>query len=279
MGHAIRRAGARAQSARAAPLGAPVSVVGSPLDRSRESHPRPLGGGHGRPGPRLDQGDGGFGYPGAGAGGVPVRADPGGKRMSIELPRWMGGVGRALWAAALLMLAISLWMIVARAPIEAQMGIVQKIVYVHVPSAIMTLLAFGLTFAASIAYLTTKSWVWDAIAASACELGLVFATVVMVTGPLWARSAWNTWWTWEPRLTSFLIMWILYGGYFLIRSSVSPGSRRDVSAVLGVVLCVSAIVSYLSVAWWRGSLHPRSVTMTPEMRMTLTISIFAWLAF
>ena len=74
-------------------------------------------------------------------------------------------------------------------------------------------------------------------------------------------------------------MWILYGGYFLIRSSVSPGSRRDVSAVLGVVLFVSAIVSYLSVAWWRGSLHPRSVTMTPEMRVTLTVSIFAWLAF
>ncbi|HLQ66417.1 MAG TPA: cytochrome c biogenesis protein [Candidatus Limnocylindrales bacterium] len=199
--------------------------------------------------------------------------------MSIELPRWMGGVGRALWAAALLMLAISLWMIVARAPIEAQMGIVQKIVYVHVPSAIMTLLAFGLTFAASIAYLTTKSWVWDAIAASACELGLVFATVVMVTGPLWARSAWNTWWTWEPRLTTFLILWILYAGYHVVRASLHASARRTVSSILGVVLFVNLPIVWKSVEWWRGSLHPRNVTMTGEMRETLLFSMAAWFVF
>ncbi|HZE18830.1 MAG TPA: cytochrome c biogenesis protein CcsA, partial [Candidatus Angelobacter sp.] len=150
----------------------------------------------------------------------------------------------------------------------------------HVPSATAAYTAFFVTFVASIVYLVSgKGRRWDQVAVSSCEIGMVFSAVVLVSGPLWARSAWNTWWTWEPRLTSFLIMWILYGGYFLIRSSVSPGSRRDVSAVLGVVLFVSAIVSYLSVAWWRGSLHPRSVTMTPEMRMTLTISIFAWLAF
>jgi len=198
--------------------------------------------------------------------------------MSVELPRWTVGFGRALWAAAFLMLAASLWMI-ARAPVEAQMGVVQKIVYVHVPSATMTLVAFGLTFAASIAYLTTKSWVWDAIAASACELGLVFATVVMVTGPLWARSAWNTWWTWEPRLTTFLILWILYAGYHVVRASLQSAARRTVSSILGIVLFVNLPIVWKSVEWWRGSLHPRNVTMTGEMRETLLLSMAAWFVF
>jgi heme exporter protein C len=198
--------------------------------------------------------------------------------MSVELPRWTTGLGRALWAAALVMLAVSLWMI-TRAPVEMQMGPVQKIVYVHVPSAIVTLVAFGLTFAASIAYLTTRSWVWDAVAAAACELGLVFATVVMVTGPLWARSAWNTWWTWEPRLTTFLILWILYAGYHVVRASLRSNARRTVSSILGIVLFVNLPIVWKSVEWWRGSLHPRNVTMTGEMREALLLSMAAWFVF
>lgn len=198
--------------------------------------------------------------------------------MKPAVPSWWRGLGRALWLAAFALLAISLWL-VARAPIEAQMGAVQKIVYVHVPSATATLLAFGLTFAASIAYLATRNWIWDAIAASACELGLVFATVVMVTGPLWARSAWNTWWTWEPRLTTFLILWILYTGYHVVRASLRSTARRTVSSILGIVLFVNLPIVWLSIQWWRGSLHPRNVTMTGDMRTTLLVSMVAWIAF
>jgi len=198
--------------------------------------------------------------------------------MSVTIPAWWRPAGRALWGAALLLLAASLWMI-AHAPIEAQMGIVQKIVYIHVPSATATLLAFGITFAASIAYLTTKNWMWDAVAATACELGLVFATVVLVTGPLWARSAWNTWWTWEPRLTSFLILWILYAGYHVVRASLRSASRRTVSSVLGIVFFVNLPIVWKSVEWWRGSLHPRNVTMTGEMRETLLLSMATWTVF
>ena len=198
--------------------------------------------------------------------------------MNSTIPRWWGGLGKALWALSVALVALSFWM-ATRAPIEVQMGPVQKIVYVHVPSAIATLLAFGVTFAASIAYLATKDWRWDGLAASSCEVGMVFATVVMITGPLWARSAWNTWWTWEPRLTTFLILWILYGGYHVVRASVSAGSRRTVSAVLGIILFVNLPIVWKSVQWWRGSLHPRSVTMTGEMRQTLILSMAAWLVF
>ena len=108
---------------------------------------------------------------------------------------------------------------------------------------------------------------------------MVFATVVLVSGPLWARSSWNTWWTWEPRLTSFLVMWILYGGYHIVRQSVAAGSRRTVSAVLGIVLIVTYPITLMSVHWWRGSLHPKSVGMTPEMRSILLVSMAAWILF
>jgi len=199
--------------------------------------------------------------------------------MNVTYPSWWRPLGRALWGAAFLLLAVSAWMILSKAPVEAQMGPVQKIVYVHVPSAIATLLAFGFTFACSIAYLTTKSWVWDAMAASACELGLVFATVVMVTGPLWARSAWNTWWTWEPRLTTFLILWILYAGYHVVRASLHSGAKRTVSSILGIVLFVNLPIVWMSIQWWRGSLHPQKVTMTGDMRATLLESMLAWIVF
>jgi heme exporter protein C len=199
--------------------------------------------------------------------------------MMGAIPGWWSRSRVVLWTLALVLVAASLWAVVARAPVEAQMGVVQKIVYIHVPSAIATLIAFGLTFAASIAYLATRGWIWDAIAASACEVGMVFATIVLVSGPLWARSAWNTWWTWEPRLTTFLIMWILYGGYHVIRSSLTGGTKRTISAVLGIAFMVMVPITWMSVNLWRGSLHPKSVTMTGDMRQTLLLSMAAWLVF
>jgi heme exporter protein C len=199
--------------------------------------------------------------------------------MSSTIPGWWAKGRPVLWIVAVGMVAASFWMVLNRAPVEQQMGPVQKIVYVHVPSAVATLLAFGLTFAASIAFLATRAAIWDAIAAASCEVGMVFATVVLVTGPLWARSAWNTWWTWEPRLTTFLILWLLYGGYHVVRASIASGARRTVSAVLGIVLFVNLPIVWKSVQWWRGSLHPRSVTMTGDMRQVLLFSMAAWMVF
>lgn len=196
--------------------------------------------------------------------------------MNPTMPAWWGRLGAALWAVSLALVAFSFWMVV-KAPIEVQMGPVQKIVYVHVPSAVATLIGFGVTFAASIAYLATKDWRWDGLAAASCEVALVFATVVMVTGPLWARSAWNTWWTWEPRLTTFLILWILYAGYHVVRGSLRSQAKRTVSAVMGIVFFVNLPIVWKSIEWWRGSLHPKNVTMTGEMRATLLLGMAAWI--
>jgi heme exporter protein C len=184
-----------------------------------------------------------------------------------------------LWGVALLMVAASFVAVAFRAPVEAVMGPVQRIVYIHVPSATMTMLAFGITFAAGIAYITTKHWFWDALGAASCEVGLVFATVVMITGPIWARSAWNTWWTWEPRLTTFFILWILYAAYLVIRGSLRSRTKKTISSVLGIVFGVLIPIVYMSVTWWRGSLHPRNVTMIGEMRQVLLFSMLDWFVF
>jgi heme exporter protein C len=198
--------------------------------------------------------------------------------MTRTVPERWRKAARFVWAAALVLIAASL-MMVQRAPVEQVMGPVQKIVYIHVPSAIVTLIAFGITFAAGIAYLATKQWFWDALGAASCEVGLMFATIVMVTGPLWARSAWNTWWTWEPRLTTFFILWILYAAYQVIRSSIRSSSRATVSAIMGIVFFVNLPIVWKSIEWWRGSLHPRNVTMTGEMRTVLLTSMLAWIVF
>lgn len=198
--------------------------------------------------------------------------------MTRAVPERWRRMARFVWAAAIVLVAISLVMVV-RVPVERVMGPVQKIVYIHVPSAIATMIAFGVTFAAGIAYLTTRRWFWDAIGAASAEVGLVFATVVMLTGPLWARSAWNTWWTWEPRLTTFFILWVLYAAYQVIRSSLHGSAKRNISAVLGIVFFVMYPVTVYSVNLWRGSMHPQNVTMAGEMRQTLLFSMLAWCVF
>jgi heme exporter protein C len=198
--------------------------------------------------------------------------------MTRTVPERWRKAARFIWAAAILLVVASLVM-VARVPVERVMGPVQKIVYIHVPSAIATLLAFGVTFAAGIAYLATRNWFWDALGAASCEVGLMFATIVMVTGPLWARSAWNTWWTWEPRLTTFFILWILYAAYQVIRASLHGGSKRTISAVLGIMFFVMYPITIYSVNLWRGSMHPQNVTMQGDMRQVLLFSMFAWIVF
>jgi heme exporter protein C len=198
--------------------------------------------------------------------------------MTRTVPERWRKAARFLWIAALLLVAASLVMVM-RVPTERVMGPVQKIVYIHVPSAIATMIAFGVTFAAGIAFLTTRQWFWDALGAASAEVGLVFATVVMVTGPLWARSAWNTWWTWEPRLTTFFILWILYAAYQVIRGSLRGSAKRSISAVLGIVFFVMYPITVYSVNLWRGSMHPRNVMMQGDMRNVFLFSMLAWVIF
>ena len=145
------------------------------------------------------------------------------------------------------------------APSERTMGLVQRIFYFHVPSAWTAFVAFLIVFIANIAYLTRRRPHWDWLAVSAAEVGLAFCTVVLVTGPLWARPVWGIWWTWDARLTSTLVLWLLYLSYLLLRTLVDDHARRAVvSAVFGIFAFLDVPLVYMSIRWWRTQ-HPQPV--------------------
>jgi heme exporter protein C len=150
------------------------------------------------------------------------------------------------------------------APTDRLQGPSQRIFYVHVPAAWIGLLAFLVVFVASIGYLVTRASRWDRLAASSAEVGVVFTTGVMVTGPLWARPVWGVYWDWDPRLTSFFVLWLLYLSYLVLRSYVpEPTRRARYSAVLGIVAFLDVPLVYVSVRWWR-TLHPEPVVVNAE---------------
>ena len=171
-------------------------------------------------------------------------------------------------------------------------GQLQRIFYVHVPSAWVGYLAFGVVFISSIAYLRTGTRHWDLLAHSAAEIGVLFVTLVLVTGPIWAHPVWGTWWQWDARLTSSLVMWLTYIGYLFLRNlTVDPARAGRLAAVVGIVGFINVPIVHFSVQWWR-TLHPSGPTLAnpteasglgwPEVATFLTALVaftllFAWL--
>ncbi len=193
--------------------------------------------------------------------------------------RWSVGLG-ALAATALVG---AFWMIFFYAPTEREMGVVQRIFYVHVPSAWVAFMAFGIVALCSVGYLWLRDERLDAISVSAAELGLLFTTIVLVTGPLWGKIAWGAWWVWDARLTLTLLLWFIYVGYFILRGATeSPERGRRFAAILGVVGAVDIPLIHMSVKWFR-SQHPQPVilnpdgpTAAPEIVRTLLVSLLAF---
>jgi heme exporter protein C len=173
-----------------------------------------------------------------------------------------GAAVLALLAAAGVL--ATLYMVFFYAPTESEMGVVQRIFYVHVPSAWVAFMAFGIVALCSLGYLWLRDERLDAIAVSAAELGTVFTTIVLLTGPLWGRIAWGAWWVWEPRLTLTLLLWFIYVGYFMLRGATeNPERGKRFAAVLGIVGAVDIPLIHLSVQWFR-SQHPKPVILKPE---------------
>jgi heme exporter protein C len=195
------------------------------------------------------------------------------------LRRWSAGLG-LLAAAALVW---TYWLIFFYAPTEREMGVVQRIFYVHVPSAWVAFMAFGIVALCSVGYLWLRDDRLDAISVSAAELGLVFTTVVLVTGPLWGKIAWGAWWVWDARLTLTLLLWFIYVGYFILRGATESVERgRRFAAILGIVGAVDIPLIHMSVKWFR-SQHPQPVilnpdgpTAAPEIVQTVLLSTLAF---
>lgn len=180
-------------------------------------------------------------------------------------------------------LIVALNMIFLYAPQEATMGEVQRIFYVHFSMACTALLAYFFVFLGSMGYLWKRSRWADDFAYASAEVGFVFCCCVLVTGPLWAKPVWGIWWTWDARLTSTFILWLLYIGYLMLRSYVNnPGRVEVLSAVVGILGFVDAIIDYMAIRWWRTQ-HPQPVIAGGpgsglDPRMWLTVFV-AWGAF
>ncbi len=195
----------------------------------------------------------------------------------MEEPKYKN-LDSVLGGLLLVGMILALYMAFIYAPRERTMGDLQRIFYFHVSSGIVGLLAFGVNFFASLMYLIKKSRKWDNLALSAAEVGLMFFTIVLVTGPIWAKPAWFVWWTWSPRLTSSLVLWMLYLAYMLVRNYVpDPERRATMSAVFGIVAFVDAPIVFFSIRWWRDQ-HPSAVVETGQMAGAMYTAWFTCIA-
>jgi len=164
------------------------------------------------------------------------------------------------------------------------MGDVQRIFYFHVASWWIAFLAFAIVFAASVAYLATRRRQYDTLALASAEIGVVFTSMGLFTGPLWAKPAWGIYWTWDARLTTALVLWLIYVGYLMLRRYVPDESKgANLAAVAGIIGFVDVPIVYFSIRWWRTQ-HPQPVIMggdgsglDPLMAQALMMSLAGFL--
>jgi heme exporter protein C len=166
---------------------------------------------------------------------------------------------RLAWLATAIVLAVAGYAIFFVAPRELTMGDIQRIFYFHASSGMLADLAFFISFLGCVGYLASRQPKWDWMAVAAAEVALAFNTVVLITGPIWARPVWGVWWTWDARLTLQFVLELLYVAYLLLRVLVTePDRRAMISAVFGIFAFLDVPLSYFSIRWWR-TLHPQPV--------------------
>jgi heme exporter protein C len=193
---------------------------------------------------------------------------------------WQTGLGLVTLAA----MVVAVYMALVGAPTEAEQGMVQRIFYFHVPCAMVTFASFGLVAIAGALYLWLGSQIWDDLGYAAVEVGMVFCTLVLITGSIWAKPIWGAWWTWDSRLTTTFILWLIYGGYLLLRAfgGDTPQVARF-AAVVGIIGALDVPIIVVSVRLWR-TIHP-AVLLTrqgehglqdPRMVAALLISMLAF---
>jgi heme exporter protein C len=162
------------------------------------------------------------------------------------------------WLAAVL-LAGNLAVMLLTFPDEVQQGPIFRIIFFHVPMAWTAFVCFFAALVASAGYLATKNLMYDAFAASVTEVGLAFGAANLLTGMIWGRIIWGIWWTWDPRLTSMLVGWIIYASYVMLRRAIEePTERARLSAVLSIFAFADVPIIFFSIKWWRTQ-HPQPV--------------------
>lgn len=194
-------------------------------------------------------------------------------------------LSRLLGPLTAVMMAVFAYLCFFYAPEDSIQGEVQRLFYPHVSSAWVAGLAFFVVFIGSVAYLVTRDLKWDSRAAASAEVGLLFTTGTLILGMLWGKASWGAYWAWDPRLTSVLVLWLLYLAYIALRTYVDdPARRARFSAVLGIVAFVDVPIIYFSVKWWRTQ-HPTYVIqpgeshLPAEMLYTLLFGVCTFTVF
>src|SRR6266852_8364185 len=182
-----------------------------------------------------------------------------------------------------LLLSFALYEALIAAPTERTMGDVQRIFYYHVPSAWTAFLLFLINFVASVVFLIRRDTKADILALVTAEVGVVFCTVVMATGPIWARPVWGIWWTWDLRLTLTLVLWLIYVSYLVLRRFSTSGQTAVIAAVLAIFGALDVPLVYFSI-WFFRTQHPAPViggggSIDPRMLHVLLINWAAFLCF
>jgi heme exporter protein C len=186
--------------------------------------------------------------------------------------------------------AVATYLVLVFAPMEATMGNVQRVFYFHVSAGWVGMIGYLLAVVAGIAYLRTANRKWDVVGMAGIEIGLVFMLINIVTGSIWARPIWNTWWTWDPRLVTATIMELVYIAYIMLRQGIEePNRRARFGAIYAIVGFVSVPLTFLSIRIWR-TIHPVVIgsgdpgatgafDMTPDMRIAFFFSLFTFTVF
>ena len=185
----------------------------------------------------------------------------------------------AFLALSGVMMLVTLYLIFLWVPTEKNLGVSQRIFYFHVPMAWAGFLAFFFVLVGSVGYLWKRTLGWDQLAYSAVEIGGLFTTLMLITGILWAKPVWGVWWTWDPRLTTSLILWLIYVAYIMLRAYSPKGEQgARFAAVLGIIGFIDVPIVYLSIYWWR-TVHPQALVgpaasgdLDPSMYRVLMIS-------
>lgn len=191
-----------------------------------------------------------------------------------------GTKSKILLVLSIASMMVALYLVFVYVPTEKEMGIVQRIFYLMVPVAWLALLSFIIVFIGSIQYLRKRESKWDIIAHSSAEIGIIFTTLALITGTIWAKPIWGVWWTWEPRLTATLVLWLIYLAYLMVRSFAGEESRgARFAAVVGIVGFVDIPIIALATTLWKG-MHPQMIIfeggLAPPMLLTLLVSIAAF---
>lgn len=176
-----------------------------------------------------------------------------------------------------LLMLVNMYLIFMWVPTEQNLGISQRIFYVHVPVAWVGMVAIFVVAIGSVLHLITRNDRWDVIAYSAAEIGLIFGTLMLVTGALWAKPAWGVWWQWDPKLTTALILWFIYVGYLMVRAYAPSGSQgRRYASVVALIGAIDAPIIYMASVWWRTA-HP-DLNIGPLAESSLdTNMLMVWL--